>query len=185
MPPGALDALCTLAVDPSPDVRTVAVRALGGYREPQAVDLVIAALALDSGVPSSVASTALLQQGVAADDRVRRALDDPDPGVRQVAARVAGLIQAPGAGEALARLVEDRHESVSLAAIRSLEQLPVASAVPALLDAALADGPRGEAAAATLAAMPRVWTAAAMATIDAAGPPATRRAAGLPSRAAA
>lgn len=181
-PPGALEVLRALATDPAPEVRTVAVRALGAFAEPAATDLVVASLALDSGVPSSVAAAALLQQGVAAGERVRLALDDPDPGVRHGAARVAGLLQAPGAGEALTRLLGDEHESVRLAATRSLEQLPVRSAVPALLEAALGDGVDGEAAAATLAAMPPAWTTDALARLSADGPASARRAAGLPRR---
>ncbi|SFS06683.1 HEAT repeat [Agrococcus baldri] len=178
-PPGSLELLCRLAADPAPAVRTVAVRALGAYTEPVAVDRVIAALAIGSGVPNNAAASALLQQGLAAGDRVRLALDHPDAGVRRGAARVAGLLQAPGVAERLVGLLEDEEESVRLAAIRSLERLPVAAAVPALLDAALADGRDGEAAATTLAAMPPAWTAAALARIEAEGAPAVRRAAGI------
>ncbi|WP_157674184.1 HEAT repeat domain-containing protein [Agrococcus carbonis] len=178
-PPGALDALCVLAVDPVPEVRTVAIRALGSFTEPEAIDLVVGALATESGVPGSVAASALLQQGGAASDRVRRALDDPDAGVRHGAARVAGLLQAPGAAEVLARLVDDPSEPVRLAAIRSLERLPASSAVPSLLRTALSDDPAGEAAAATLAAMPAVWAGDALAQLDAQGGAAVRRAAGL------
>lgn len=181
-PPGALHRLRTLAADRSPEVRTVAIRALGAFQDPLATDLIVAALALDSGVPNSVAAAALLQQGPAAGEAVRRGLADPDPGVRQGAARIAGLLQVPGTGEALARMVDDAQQSVRLAAIRSLERLPVRSAVPALLDAALADGVEAEAAAATLAAMPPAWTAAALARISADGSLAARRAAGLPRR---
>jgi HEAT repeat protein len=178
-PPGALALLCRLAEDPVPAVRTVAIRALGAYTEPEAVERVIAALATDSGVPNNAAASALLQQGLAAGDRVRLALEHPDAGVRRGAARVAGLLQAPGVGERLVGLLDDDDESVRLAAIRSLERLPVAAAVPVLLEAALADGRDGEAAAATLAAMPPAWTAGALARIEAQGVPAVRRAAGI------
>lgn len=181
-PPVALDLLRRLADDPVEEVRAVAIRALGAFTEPEAVDLVVRSLALDSGVPSSTAASALLQQGGAAADRVREALDDPDPGIRHGAARVAGLLQVPGAGEVLARLIDDEHASVRLAAIRSLEQLPSAAAVPGLLRAALADSTQGEAAAATLAALPPAWTAEAIARLGAQAEPAVRRAAGLPRR---
>jgi HEAT repeat protein len=184
-PAGALELLQALADDRSPEVRTVAVRALGAFDDPAAVDRVIAALALDSGIPISVAASALVQQGAAAGERVRDALDHPDAGVRRGAARVAGLIQAPGAGAPLARLIDDEHEAVGAAAMRSLERLPVREAVPSLLATALAGGTAGEAAARTLAAMPAAWSADALAAIGAEGESGVRRAAGLPRRAAA
>lgn len=184
-PAGALEALSRLAADPSPVVRTVAVRALGAFSDPVAVDLVVGALALGSAVPNSVAASALLEQGMAANDRVRAALTDDDAGVRHGAARVAGLLQVPGSGESLVRLLADEHHSVRLAAARSLRRLPVRAAVPALLDRALADDGEGEAAARTLAAMSAMWTVDAMARIDREGSLAVRRAAGLRRREAA
>ncbi len=183
-PEGALALLLELADDASADVRTVAIRALGAFDEPASVDRVVAALAVDSGIPTSVAASALLQQGSAVGDRVRRALEDDDPGVRRGAARVAGLLQASGSGDALARLVADEHESVRLAAMRSLERMPVRDAVPALRAAALDGGTIGEAAARALIAMPGRWTADALAQIGAEAEPGVRRAAGLPRAAA-
>jgi len=180
-PEGALALLLELADDPSSDVRTVAIRALGAFDEPAAIDRVVVALAEGSGVPTSVAASALLQQGGAVGDRVRLALEDDDPGVRRGAARVAGLLQASGTADALARLVADEHESVRLAAMRSLERMPVRAAVPALRSAALDGGTVGEAAARALVAMPRSWTADALADIAAVAQLGVRRAAGLPS----
>lgn len=184
-PPGALEALCRLAGDPSAVVRTVAVRALGAFTDPSAVEVVVSALAAGSEVPNSVAASALLEQGLAANEQVRAALTDEDAGVRQGAARVAGLLQVPGSGDSLARLLGDEQHSVRLAAARSLRRLPVRSAVPALLERALADDGEGEAAAKTLAAMPGAWTTDAMARIDGEGSLAVRRAAGLRRREAA
>lgn len=179
-PEGALPLLLELADDRSPEVRTVAIRALGAFDEPAAIDRVIAALAQSSGIPTSVAASALLQQGGAVGDRVRAALEDHDPGVRRGAARIAGLLQAPGSGEALARLVDDEHESVRLAAMRSLERMPVRAAVPALRAAALRGGTVGEAAARALAAMPGSWTVEALERIAAEAQLGVRRAAGIP-----
>ncbi|WP_347756050.1 HEAT repeat domain-containing protein [Agrococcus sp. ProA11] len=181
-PPGALELLCRLAGDRSPVVRTVAVRALGAYTDTVAVDIAVSALAAGSEVPNSVAASALLDQGLAASDRVREALTDEDAGVRHGAARVAGLLQVPGSSDTLARLIHDPHPSVRLAAVRSLRRLPARSAVPGLLSLALADAGEGEAAARTLAAMPAAWTADAMARLDSDGSPAVRRAAELPRR---
>ncbi len=178
-PEGAVPLLLGLADDPSPEVRTVAVRALGAFDDPAAIDRVIGALAESSGIPTSVAASALLQQGAAVGDRVRVALDDADAGVRRGAARVAGLLQAPGSGEALARLVDDEHESVRLAAMRSLERMPVRAAVPALGAAALAGGTVGEAAARVLLSMPDGWTGEALERVAAAAQPGVRRAAGI------
>lgn len=179
-PAGALELLLELADDPSPEVRTVAIRALGAFDDAASTDRVIAALAQDSGIPTSVAASSLLQQGGAVGDRVRHALDDDDPGVRRGAARVAGLLQTPGSGEALVRLVDDEHESVRLAAMRSLERMPVRDAVPALRAAALDGGTVGEAAARVLVAMPGSWTADALAHIAEAAERGVRRAAGIP-----
>lgn len=185
VPEGALALLLELADDPSPEVRTVAIRALGAFDEPAAIGRVVAALAERSGIPTSVAASALLQQGGAVGARVRIALDDVDPGVRRGAARVAGLLQASGSGESLARLVDDEHESVRLAAMRSLERMPVRAAVPALRAAALDGGSVGEAAARALVAMPGSWTGEAFAHIAAEAQPGVRRAAGIPRAEAA
>lgn len=180
-PEGALELLLELADDRDPEVRTVAVRALGSFEDPVAVDAVTRALATESGVPSTVAATALLQQGSAASERVRQALRDPDAGIRRGAARIAGLLQVPGAGEELVRLVQDEHESVRLAAMRSLERLPVRDALDPLVEQALAGGTKGEAAARTIAAMPSAWRGEALRALDRAEP-GVRRAAGLPRR---
>ncbi|WP_306231519.1 HEAT repeat domain-containing protein [Agrococcus beijingensis] len=184
-PEGALELLLRLSADRDAEVRTVAVRALGSFDDTLAIDRVIEALATDSGVPASVAASALLQQGTAAVARVRWALDDADPGVRRGAARVAGLLQVPAAGEALTRLVADEHESVRLAAMRSLELLPVRESLPVLLDAALGGGVVGEAAANAIVRMPSSWQGEALARIAAEAEPGVRRAAGLPRAEAA
>lgn len=178
-PDGALELLLQLADDHDSEVRTVAIRALGSFDDTVAIDRVIAALASDSGVPASVAASALLQQGTAAVARVRWALDDADHGVRRGAARVAGLLQVPAAGEALTRLVSDEHDSVRLAAMRSLELLPVRGSLPALLDAALDGGMIGEAAASAIVRMPPSWHVEALARIAAEAEPGVRRAAWL------
>lgn len=183
-PEGALELLLELSEDPDPEVRTVAVRALGGFEQSVAVERVVQSLAADSGVPSTIAATALLQQGQAASDHVRLALREPDAGIRRGAARVAGLLQVPGAGDELVGLLEDDHESVRLAAMRSLERLPVREALAPLVAIALAGGTTGEAAARTIAAMPAAWTGAALTAIDDAEP-GVRRAAGLSRREAA
>ncbi|GEK79492.1 HEAT repeat domain-containing protein [Agrococcus baldri] len=181
-PPGALRNLRSLAEDRSREVRAVAIRALGAFDDQSATALIIAAHRTGSGVSNGLAASALLQQGLVAGDAVRRALDDPDPGVRHGATRVAGILQVAGAGDALVGLLRDDHELVRLAAIRSLEQLPVRSAVPRLLEMALGEGVEGEAAAAALVALPPSWTADAMAQLSARAAPAARRAAGLPAR---
>ncbi|GAA3605751.1 HEAT repeat domain-containing protein [Agrococcus terreus] len=184
-PEGALERLRELARDPSPEVRTVAVRALGGFDDDAAVRSIVAALAADSGVPATVATTALLQQGWAAGDRVRLALEDEDPSVRRGAARVAGILQAPGSAERLVALVDDPLESVRIAAMRSLERVPSRDAVGPLVRAALEGGVLGEAAATTLLAMPGAWTREAIARIDHEAEPGVRRAAGLRRKEAA
>lgn len=184
-PEGALERLRELADDPSHEVRTVAVRALGGFDDDAAVRSIVASLAADSGVPATVATTALLQQGWAAGDRVRLALEDEDPSVRRGAARVAGILQAPDSAERLVALVDDPLESVRIAAMRSLERVPSRDAVDPLVRAALEGGVLGEAAATTLLAMPASWTREAIARIDDEAEPGVRRAAGLRRKEAA
>lgn len=184
-PEGALERLQALALDPSAEVRTVAIRALGGFADAGATGRIVESLRTGSGVPASVATTALLQQGASAGERVRAALEDDDPGVRRGAARVAGLLQAPGCAPLLVALLDDDHDSVRIAAMRSLERIATRDALEPLTRAALSGGFVGEAAAATLAAMPSGWTSEALALLARDAERGVRRAAGLPAQAAA
>src|SRR5699024_7933407 len=77
-----------------------------------------------SGVPAYVAADALLAMGDAVREAVRRGLDDPDPGVRYVAATVAAR---GGMASLLPRLLQllrtARDERVGAAAARTLGRI--------------------------------------------------------------
>ncbi|UVE94640.1 HEAT repeat domain-containing protein [Dietzia sp. B32] len=105
-------------------VRSTAVRALGVLGDATYADAVLRAVREDggiSGVPSYVAADALLAMGDDVREAVRRGLDDPDPGVRYVAATVAAR---GGMASLLPRLLHlfrtDRDERVRAAAARTL-----------------------------------------------------------------
>src|SRR5699024_10055239 len=83
--------LAGLLTDRDRAVRSTAVRALGVLGDATYADAVLRAVREVggiSGVPSHVAADALLAMGDDVREAVRRGLDDPDPGVRYVAATV-------------------------------------------------------------------------------------------------
>lgn len=105
-------------------VRSTAVRALGILGDATYADAVLRAVREVkglSGVPAYVAADALLAMGDDVREAVRRGLDDPDPGVRYVAATVASR---GGMASLLPRVLQlfrtDRDERVRAAAARTL-----------------------------------------------------------------
>ncbi|MGX1596314.1 HEAT repeat domain-containing protein [Dietzia maris] len=116
--------LAGLLSDRDRAVRATAVRALGVIGDATFSDSVLRAVRqVDgiSGVPAYVAADALLAMGDDVREAVRRGLDDPDPGVRYVAATVAAR---GGMASLLPRLLQlfrtDRDERVRAAAARTL-----------------------------------------------------------------
>lgn len=116
--------LAGLVADRDRAVRSTAVRALGVLGDATYSDVVLRAVREFkgvSGVPAYVAADALLAMGDDVREAVRRGLDDPDPGVRFVAATVAAR---GGMASLLPRLLQlfraDGDERVRAAAARTL-----------------------------------------------------------------
>lgn len=84
--------LARLLVDRDRAVRTTAARALGVLGDPDYADVVLRSVrrrGATGGIPFYVVADALLGMGSDVREAIRRGLDDPDPGVRLVAATVA------------------------------------------------------------------------------------------------
>lgn len=88
--PEARRRLIHLASDPSRDVRTVAVRALGSLEDPTLTTIVLGALDSAGGVPASVVGTALLRARDADVEALHHGLGSSSTSVRATAAAVAG-----------------------------------------------------------------------------------------------
>lgn len=167
-PPDRGDAahLARLLADPDPAARAAAVRALADLG-PDAVPALLAALAAPTGLARSAATAALRELGsVAAAPALARALADPDPRVRQRAARAAEILGPAPAGSPL--------EPALVAALADPDPRVRRDAALALA----ATGPRSPAAVARLLAAltdpdagVRVAAAAAAATLPAAATP--------------
>ncbi|MGG5175443.1 HEAT repeat domain-containing protein [Pseudarthrobacter sp. J1763] len=158
--PQSLAPLLDLAVDPDVEVRIVAVRALGRTGNPSAVRPLLNALRSDSGVPTTVAASALLNlaehSGTAIDD----GFTDPDAAVRRTTAQLAGYLQSPGASSRLITLLGDSDALVRQAAARSLGQLHGSAAIQPLFHRAMNDAVPAVrlAAAHALMQLPEAWT---------------------------
>lgn len=87
--------------DRSPEVRLVAARALGVAARPEAGGHLVDALSLDSGIPHSVAATALLNLPGQDPEVFIEGLRDRDPGIRYGSAAVVGLLLMPDAAAAV------------------------------------------------------------------------------------
>lgn len=113
--------------DKSTEVRLVAARALGVAARPEAGGYLVDALAMDSGVPHSVAATALLS--LPDPDLFIEGLQDADPGIRYGSAAVVGLLMMSDASEALLECLvqelnrKDASDVVIAACSRSLGRL--------------------------------------------------------------
>lgn len=116
--------LAGLLSDRDRAVRSTAARALGVIGDATYSDAVLRSVReVDTGpgVPFYIAADALLSMGDDVRESVRRGLDDPDPGVRYVAATVAAR---GGMASLLPRVLQlfrsDRDERVRVAAARAL-----------------------------------------------------------------
>ena len=70
--------------------------------------------------------------GKDAEGQLIKALDHYDPAIRAAAARVAGRLQAKGAGEALIKAINDSQQPVRYAAMRALGDIRDGTAIQAL-----------------------------------------------------
>lgn len=119
--PEARRRLIHLASDPSRDVRTVAVRALGSLEDPTLTASILGALDSAGGVPASVVGTALLRARDADVDALRDGIGSTSASVRATAAAVAGhLLVTELAGPITELYTHDPSDAVRSVARRAL-----------------------------------------------------------------
>jgi HEAT repeat protein len=148
----AVPELCGLLTDRDPEVRVVAVRALGRIGEPSAAWRIIASLDRNDPVPSLLATHALVQLGAEAEVILSAALDHPQARVRAVCLGALGLLGATGAARRMARvLAEDEVLDVRIAAAANLGRLGARTALQPLIGALAPDRPAALRAAAARA----------------------------------
>jgi HEAT repeat protein len=130
----AVPDLCELLTDPQPEVRVVAVRALGRIADPAAAEPLLSALAAPGSVPSQLVAHALIQIGPTAAPALVAALRHPAPLVRVTALDALGLLGAAGAAEPVATvLAGDLAAEVRMAAATTLGKLSTRSALAPLV----------------------------------------------------
>lgn len=115
-----------LVDDPSRDVRAAAARSLGKLDSSAAVSPLVHAL-VSASVPRAVAGQALLAIGPDAVASLLRLIDDEDPEVRVLCARLAGLLGDAGTGTALLPLLRDTAAPVRAAAAEAMGRLAAES----------------------------------------------------------
>ncbi|MDX6651460.1 MAG: hypothetical protein QOJ38_241 [Solirubrobacterales bacterium] len=123
--------LRVLADDSDRDVRSAAARSLGRLGEETAAAPLALAL-VEKHVPRAVASQALLAIGPAALPGLVDLKDHPEPDVRELVARLLGVLGGPAEAEYLHALVEDPSAPVRAAAARALGRIGDARASAAL-----------------------------------------------------
>lgn len=138
----AVPRLIDLLADPHPEIRLVAVRALGRIGDDAAVVPLLAMLAGRFGAPSHLVTHALIQIGPAAETALVAALVDPVPLVRVTALDALGQLAAPGAARAIAQvLATDPALEVRVAAAGTLGRVGGRAALEPLVAAVCADQP--------------------------------------------
>lgn len=138
----AVARLCRLLADRDPEVRLVAVRALGRIGDPDAATPLLDALTGPRPAPSHVVAHALVGLGSASASALLAALDHDDDLVRATALDALRLLGVPGAAEPVARtLRNDPTLEVRRRAATTLGRIGRASAVAHLLAATAADQP--------------------------------------------
>ncbi len=137
------DALAKLLSDGRFEVRDRAVRQLAQLGD-QAVPALAQVLASQAALETKCAAVWALTRidGEVARAAVRKALADAQEGVRQAAARSAGLHRDAGAADRLTVLVVADSPAVRREAATALGRIGQSSAVPALLDGLNAAGDR-------------------------------------------
>jgi HEAT repeat protein len=134
--------LVELLADRDPDVRVVAVRALGRIAHPSAAGPLLAATVGATPVPPQLVAQALVRLGLAAQPDVVAALDHPAELARATALEVLGLIGAVGSARRVEfALRSDLSLEVRLRAARTLGRLGTRSALTPLLEAVEPDRP--------------------------------------------
>jgi HEAT repeat protein len=160
--------------DPSPVVRTIAVRAIVAWPSGPVVTAVLERLRGTEGIPSLVVVTSLIGQGrssTGALDAIRAGLSDPHPRVRAACAQALGeLTSVVDAGRIGLLLRRDPAPSVQLAAATALARVGRSASVPALLEGSRSPwGPVRTHSVTALLALPREITDEALSEIAARG----------------
>lgn len=120
----AVDGLLPLLDDPDPDVRVVAVRALGRIGDPSVAPALLGTLYGPHAVPPSVVVLALTALGPGARRLIAAGLDSPQPLVRAAAVEALGATGATGWETRIAlALTTDPHPEVQIRAARALGAL--------------------------------------------------------------
>jgi HEAT repeat protein len=136
----AVPELCDLLEDRQPDVRIVAVRALGRIGDPAAAWRLLASLDRPDPTPSLLVTDAMVQLGTEVEVTLSAALDHPQARVRAVCLDALGLLGATGTVSRVARVLDaDPSLDVRVAAALTLGKFGARSGVPPLTDA-LEDG---------------------------------------------
>jgi HEAT repeat protein len=159
--------LVRLLADRDPEVRAVAVRALGAVGDPAAAPHLLGALAGDRTVPPRLVAVALVRLCPGPEEVLVSALSDSSELVRGMAAEVLGLAGAVTARTGLVEAVSDPAVEVRVRAARALGRLGVPSALPVLLDALAPEQPTALRVAAA-AALGQLGSPSAVPTLRAA-----------------
>jgi len=146
----AVKPLCHLLADRAPEVRVVAVRALGGIGDAVAAEPLLESLTRD--VPAQMVADALSRIGVGAIPALHEALRHADPLVTVTALESLALIGATGSVDLVAETLSTREEqAVGIAALAALGKLGGRASLAPLLAAAEPDKPPAVRAAAARA----------------------------------
>jgi HEAT repeat protein len=146
----AVKPLIHLLADRTPEVRVVAVRALGAIGDPFAAGPLLDALTRP--VPSHLVADALARMGMGALPALHEALRHPDPLVAVTALEALGLIGATGSVGAVADMLGERTDlAVRVAATAALGKLGGRAALVPLLTVAEPGNPPALRAAAARA----------------------------------
>lgn len=129
----AVPELCRLLNDPKPEVRVVAVRALGRIGDPAAAWRLIASLDQPEPVSSLLATHTLVQLGSQTEVTLSAALDHPQARVRAVCLDALGLLGAAGSVQRVAGVLRnDTTLDVRVAAATNLGRLGARSGLEPL-----------------------------------------------------
>lgn len=138
--PAHVDRLIRRLDDPSAEVRLVAVHALGMIGDAAAAGPVLATLRSSPPMPASAVAEAVLAMGAGTESAIDAGLEDDDPLVRTVAARLAGIaLFASTTARLRPLLATDPAASVRVAAATSLGQIGGPADVDALIAASASE----------------------------------------------
>lgn len=146
----AVKPLCRLLADRTPEVRVVAVRALGKIGDAVAAEPLLESLTRD--VPAQMVADALSRIGIGAVPALHEALRHWDPLVTVTALESLALIGATGSIDLVAETLSTHHEqAIEVAAIATLGKLGGRASLAPLLAAVEPDKPLAVRAAAARA----------------------------------